>query len=66
MVVDLDRPHIPHSLIPHSLPLGSFRKMVVDLDSLHIPPRLPMASFGVFRIAPGICVLPTAYRPLSI
>jgi hypothetical protein len=61
MVVDLDRPQIPHSLsvasfrkmivrldrlsIPHSLPLASFRKMVVDLDRPQIPHSLSLASF---------------------
>jgi hypothetical protein len=66
MVVDRDRPQIPHSLplasfrkmvvdlgrpqIPHSLPLASFRKMVVDLDRPQIPHSLPLASFGAFSL----------------
>jgi hypothetical protein len=61
VVVDLDRPQIRHSL-----PVASFRKMVVGLDRLRILHRLSMASLGVIRIAPDICVLPTAHRPLSI
>jgi hypothetical protein len=43
MVVDLERPQIPHSL-----PLGSFRKMVVDLERPQIPHSLPLGSFGAF------------------
>jgi hypothetical protein len=62
MVVDLDRPQIPHSLSvasfrkmivrldraqsPHSLPLASFRKMIVRLDRAQIPHSLPLALFG--------------------
>jgi hypothetical protein len=61
MVVDLDRPQIPHSLsvasfrkmivgldrlrIPYSLSVASFRKMVVDLDRPQIPHSLSVASF---------------------
>ena len=43
MVVDLERPQIPHSL-----PLASFRKMVVRLERPQIPHTLPLASFGAF------------------
>jgi hypothetical protein len=59
MVVDLERPQIPHSL-----PLASFRKMVVGLDRPRIPHRLKLASFGAFSRRPGYlapthCLLPT-------
>jgi hypothetical protein len=61
MVVDLDRPQIPHTLsvasfrkmivgldrlqIPYTLSVASFRKMVVDLDRPQIRHSLPLGSF---------------------